>query len=263
MMPLYLVAVDLGQVADYTAMAIAQRKTERWGHMAEQHYFVRFLHRFPLSTPYGGRCLHGIAPRMPCRHCPQGLSIGGIVEQVRARLKALPVPDGWYRDVPQIVEDLVTFPRQQAPYELLLDFTGVGRGVADMFKGADEWPICITITAGNAVTEPERGIWHVAKRQLISPFQVALQTRRFHVINNEMGRILMQEGVNFQYKMSKLAGDEQYGAWREGEHDDILLACALLVWWGEQTAPMFRSAGDEDAQYAVATGNPLFARGSA
>jgi hypothetical protein len=41
---------------------------------------------------------------------------------------------------------------------------------------------------------------------------------------------LMNELLNFQVKITAAANDT-YGAWREGTHDDLVLAVALTCWW--------------------------------
>jgi hypothetical protein len=33
------------------------------------------------------------------------------------------------------------------------------------------------------------------------------------------------------------SGHEQYGAWREGQHDDLVLAIALACWWAGKQYP--------------------------
>jgi hypothetical protein len=33
------------------------------------------------------------------------------------------------------------------------------------------------------------------------------------------------------------SGNEQYGAWREGEHDDLVLAVALACWGARKAYP--------------------------
>ena len=33
---------------------------------------------------------------------------------------------------------------------------------------------------------------------------------------------------------SSMAAHDIYGAWREGQHDDLVLATALAVWFGER-----------------------------
>jgi hypothetical protein len=41
--------------------------------------------------------------------------------------------------------------------------------------------------------------------------------------------------TNFQVKISQ-TGHDSYGAWREGTHDDLLLAVALACWAAEKKA---------------------------
>ena len=43
---------------------------------------------------------------------------------------------------------------------------------------------------------------------------------------------LVHELTTFQTK-DTLAGNETFGAWREGAHDDLVLAVALAAWFGE------------------------------
>ena len=118
---------------------------------------------------------------------------------------------------------------------LALDQTGVGRPVTDMFRQADLpcwlWPI--TITAGAALTEADDG-WHVPKKELVSTLQVLLQFRRLKVVGRlpEMDT-LKKELANFRVKVTA-AANETYGAWRDGVHDDLVLAVALAAWVGEQ-----------------------------
>ena len=53
------------------------------------------------------------------------------------------------------------------PAELVLDATGVGQAVADVFDEAGLPHIRVTITAGNEVTAVARNKWHVSKSALI------------------------------------------------------------------------------------------------
>ena len=48
--------------------------------------------------------------------------------------------------------------------------------------------------------------------------------------------MLVREMENFQVKVTD-SGNEQFGAWREGEHDDLLLATALACWAAAQFTP--------------------------
>jgi len=42
--------------------------------------------------------------------------------------------------------------------------------------------------------------------------------------------VLVNELLNFEVKITAAANDV-YGAWREGTHDDLVLAVALACWW--------------------------------
>ena len=64
----------------------------------------------------------------------------------------------------------------------MIDGTGVGRAVVDMFRKARPRAAIrpITITAGNAVSR-DAG-WHVPKKELVSVLRVLLSSRRLHVV---------------------------------------------------------------------------------
>lgn len=77
---------------------------------------------------------------------------------------------------------------------------------------------------------------NVPKRDLVSVIQVLLQTKRLKIPTLlPEAQILLEEMTNFQVKIS-LAGNDSYGAWREGTHDDLLLAVALACWAAEKKA---------------------------
>ena len=38
-------------------------------------------------------------------------------------------------------------------------------------------------------------------------------------------------------RKTTVAGHDTYAAWRDGQHDDLVLALALALWGGEQLAP--------------------------
>jgi hypothetical protein len=47
---------------------------------------------------------------------------------------------------------------------------------------------------------------------------------------------LVRELQNFQVKITA-AANETFGAWRDGQHDDLVLAVALACWWSERVPP--------------------------
>jgi hypothetical protein len=95
----------------------------------------------------------------------------------------------------------------------------------------------IQIVGGANVSE-EFGMTRVPKRDLVSVVQVGLQNKTLKIAAGlELSEILSRELQNFTVKITDAANDV-YGAWREGTHDDLVLAVALAVWKANQ--PIFR-----------------------
>ena len=118
---------------------------------------------------------------------------------------------------------------------LAIDGTGVGAAVVDMFLGAKlTADICpIIITGGDTVTN-DGLVWRVQKRDLVGIVQVCLQTSRLKIASSlAEASTLTNELQNFQVKITDSAHDI-YGAWREGAHDDLVLAVAMALWKGSQ-----------------------------
>jgi hypothetical protein len=136
---------------------------------------------------------------------------------------------------PQIVEALKTrlaLPALRGHTALVVDATGVGRAVVDMLDDAGLAPVRVTITGGNSVNH-EGTYWNVPKRDLVSTMQVLFQTERLKFAGSmPMVPVLIQELLAFQVKITAAANDT-YGAWREGSHDDLVLALAVAAWYAE------------------------------
>lgn len=137
---------------------------------------------------------------------------------------------------PVVVSKVCGIYRQLRPSYLIVDNTGVGRAVDDMFRKAGVSPIAVTITGGDSVTR-EPGGYHVPKRELVGRMQVLLQSKRVKFAETlpEVAT-LVRELLSFQVKINAKTAHDSYGAWREGTHDDLVLAVALAVWYGESVA---------------------------
>ncbi len=120
---------------------------------------------------------------------------------------------------------------------LAIDQTGVGRPVVELFKQAN-LPVSIqpiSITSGAGWTSTDDG-YHVGKRELVATLQVLLGERRLIAADNlPEGKTLARELQTFSAKITT-AGNETFEAWRERDHDDLVLAVALAAWIGEHTA---------------------------
>ena len=137
-----------------------------------------------------------------------------------------------YTTIVGAVKDTIRHPNIQ-PNLLLIDNTGVGRPISDLFRQAGIYFGAITITGGDRVSR--NGICiNVPKRDLVSTLQVLFQTNRLKVAGDlPEAKLLVEELLNFQVKISPL-GHDSYGCWREGTHDDLILATAMACWASEK-----------------------------
>lgn len=152
-----------------------------------------------------------------------GLSYPAQVEHVKARM-----------------EDLSC----KGSVSLILDYTGCGRPVFDMFEQARmPCPLYgVLIHGGNTVVWDGR-IVHVPKRDLVSIVQVLLQNSRLKLAEAlpEAG-MLVKELLNFRMRIDPITAHDSYSAWRENIHDDLVLAVALASWFAEHRK-VFRIGG--------------------
>ncbi len=202
------VGLDLGQAKDYSALAIVERgstatTTAKSGEKPDcmntkdevNSLHCIHLHRWQLRTPY-----------------------------------------------PAIVADVVRMINGLDPARttggktvLAIDATGVGAPVVDLFKREKINAILapIQIVGGSNVSN-ENGMTRVPKRDLVSVVQVGLQNRKLKIAESlNLAETLSRELQNFTVKITDSANDV-YGAWREGTHDDLVLAVALAVWKANQ-----------------------------
>jgi hypothetical protein len=65
--------------------------------------------------------------------------------------------------------------------------------------------------------------------------QVCLQAGRLKIASAlPEAATLTKELQDFQMKITLATGHDSYGAWREGAHDDLVLALACALWCGER-----------------------------
>lgn len=210
----WLVGLDLGQSQDFSALAAVEREpatsTGPAGALVGPvpGYAVRHLHRWPLRTPYQ--------------------------EVVRATLALLARPplgagggdDGGAGDGGN----------ERSRVALVVDGTGVGAAVVDFVRAAvlpDGVVLLPVLITGGDTVACERGTYRVPKRDLAGTLAVLLQNRRLRVAARlPEAPTLLAELAAFKVKITA-AGTDTYGAWREGEHDDLVLAVALACWAGE------------------------------
>src|SRR5262245_35924047 len=163
--PKYLIGLDLGQVSDFTALAVLKATPQRSHGGIVNNYDCMHLHRYPLGTSYPAIAAHvaGLAGRAELRPLYPG--------RLRPN-RGIPIEQG-------------------PPPVLAIDSTGVGVAVTDIFTAL--WPPIpaivrpMTITAGDNVklapwpTSGQMAMW-IAKRALVSVCQSVLQSGRLKVV---------------------------------------------------------------------------------
>lgn len=230
----YYVGLDLGQSADYTALAILEEplwlgageidwpefgvfpKEGDEGWVSPARLGPIHAHQVLAVNHHYGRPAH---PPLYLRHLER-YDLGTKYTEIIDRVKRLLLREPLHR-------------RRQRT-RLLVDKTGVGAAVVDSFWQAGVHPISITIHGGSAVTQEEYG-FRVPKRDLVAATQTLLQNGRLRVAESlELAPILKRELLNFRVKIDPRTAHDSYEHWREADHDDLVLATAMACWFRER-----------------------------
>jgi hypothetical protein len=143
-------------------------------------------------------------------------------------LRRFPLGTAYTEIVPAVGAVRRSEPLRQAPL-VVVDQTGVGRAVVDMLRQSACGGIPVTITGGHATTVTADGSYHVPKKELITALQVVMQGRRLQIARSlPDAATLVRELQQFQVKITA-AANETFGVWRDGQHDDLVLAVALAA----------------------------------
>jgi hypothetical protein len=114
---------------------------------------------------------------------------------------------------------------------LVVDATGVGRAVVDMLRTSDlpAYLAPFTITCGF-----QEGDRTVPKKDLVAAVVSALQMRRLRFAEAlELRPVLEKELEAFRVRVTP-DRNETFASFRERDHDDLVLALALAVWYAER-----------------------------
>jgi phage FluMu gp28-like protein len=139
--------------------------------------------------------------------------------------------DVLYPDVAERVSRLMDVPPLRDNAALAIDATGVGAAVVDMLRRAGLTFVAVTITGGDTESQSGYDSYRVPKRDLVGNLQVLLQSGRLKIARSlEHAETLRAELLNFRVKINVATAHDSYEAWREGDHDDLVLAAALAAW---------------------------------
>jgi len=188
------VGIDVGQAHDPTAIAVVSR----------------------VTTETANRELSALNPEPHPRYEVQHLE--------RLRL-GMPYP----AQVDHLEALLCRPPLNRMGPRVLVDYTGVGRPVFDMFAGRHALRRAqgVVITGGRDTTRHGPG-WSVPKGELVSKLQALLHAGELHIAASlPDAPVLLRELQDFRVRFTD-AGNATFNA-REGAHDDLVLALALAV----------------------------------
>ena len=207
----FVVGLDLGKSQDFTALAVNQvfhAERRRWQRT-----------RFEPTAGVVSTCDVMSSRFVALHRYPLGT----------------PYPDV-YRSVASVLHQL---PARERPPELVVDKTGVGAPVVDAMREMGLKPVAVAITAGRVQNMVHDHDYTVPKALLASHLDIALQEERLKLTNGSpYSEALRTELRGFHAKI-KANGNVSLEAWREGVHDDLVLAVALAVWRAENP-PMQR-----------------------
>lgn len=132
-----------------------------------------------------------------------------------------------YVDVVAQLKEMFTTELQNSV--LVIDGTGVGRPVVDMVRAAK---LTSRVHAYSITCGLQPGEGTVPKKDLVGAVSAALQQRRIKLANLDLAATLEAEMEAFRVKVTA-DRNETFASWREKDHDDILLAFTLALWFAE------------------------------
>jgi hypothetical protein len=150
-----------------------------------------------------------------------------------------------YGDIVRHVAGILAVPQLQADRDknrskcdLVIDFGGIGRAVAEtaLDNGLD--PVCVQSHGGLDTKWARKNTWNVPKHELITRLDARLKHDRFPLTFSTQlveGEAFKQEIADFEANV-RAAGRMQYEA-KAGKHDDMISATALAVWWLSRPPP--------------------------
>jgi hypothetical protein len=206
--PSRILEIDLGQAQDYSALAGVVRTPVRQEGKDFRRYAVVGLKRWELGTPY-----------------------------------------------PDVIDDVCRMSEhpQARGCPLVIDATGVGKAVVDMFRLARRQGklhchvVAMSLIGMHAIDgsvaksgPSPKGGWTVVKKDLVGVMQTAIQYDRLTIEPAlPLAPVLSRELQQFRMKVKVGTNNETFEGWRERDHDDVVMAVAFAVWWGERAFRRF------------------------
>lgn len=120
----------------------------------------------------------------------------------------------------------------------VMDMTGVGAPVWEAIKRRRVRVEGVTITGGVRESNPSPGVWDVPKATLVTQLVRTAQSGRFKGYDSlKHWKDLADELGTFGYKMNTETNTVIYESLSDKVHDDLVMAVALCIWYGERVVP--------------------------
>lgn len=197
--PSFYCGLDLGKLQDYTAFVVIEHRRSYLGRNA-----VTFQHMYDWDLRV--RRLHRF---------PLGTS---------------------YRDLIGFLEREMSHPALPRDTPLVVDASGVGEVMVDLFKGSAFPVVPVTITGGDRASQ-SNGRWHVPRRLLAETLAVLIEQEKLGVVADlPYAPTLLEELASFDAEIRPTARPA-FRPRGEQRHDDLVMALALACWYFRKLNP--------------------------
>jgi len=196
----YIVSASLGTGIEPTAIAVLEQQIQngdRW--LAKTAALrLRYLERMSLSATYPD-----------------------IVAQISTLLNAEEI-----KDVEACGET-----------DVVLDVTGVGRAILELFTRDRIAPIVAIITGAGVQEEEIDDLWRLPKRELVGTLRVVYEEKRLKMAESlDLVPALLDELRRFKMRPPRIDPNDPE-SWREAESDDLVFAVGLACWRASRNVP--------------------------
>lgn len=193
----HILGLDLGQASDPSALTVTEK-------------------RVPIWTDYAGREVVQKDPPNYAVVWIERFDLGTPYREVVSRTAAI-------KRAPETGPDP----------ELVMDATGVGAPVVEMFEDEGLDPVRILFTSGDSVNRKGKE-YRVPKADLATQVQSLLQAARIAIVEDlELAPQLVEEMKRFRVKWTQ-AGHARFEHATEADSDDVLLSLACALWYAER-----------------------------
>ena len=197
----FIIGVSLGVGIQPTALAVVEQIIDSGGNwlVKTRALELRHLERLPAQTSYPD-----------------------TVERVATLLSSAEIDEG----------------EAYGEAGVVLDTTGSGRAILELFKRAAITPVVVTIVGGGLREEEvEFNDWRLPKVELVGALRVAYETERLRMAKSlELVPDLLNELREFKMRPPRIDPNDPE-SWRENEFDDLIFAVGLATWRASRVVP--------------------------